>query len=326
MKRITTMLTAISLLMSAPALAAELPGHIGTDISAIEAGTQPLSKNVTQYNDIFKKAGDQYGIDPNILAAICMQESGGINWQYNKNGDLMPAWGIMQIEYTNEKSFAAFGLDNTNVEWTLEDRLDPEKAVPYAAYLLSEALRKYDSDYAKMLQAYNFGETVLNRIIEAKGDEWMDERKNAVEYVSGWASESYGDKEYVEHVLRYYHYNMDYIGAKIRLDGELVRFDTQYPMIINDFTLVPIRAVTEALGAKVSWDGDNQLVTIKKGKTAIELCIGSDTALVNGDAVKIDAPAEVINNRTMVPLRFVAETFGLTVEWDGDTRTVEITT
>ena len=155
------------MLSSTAAFASVIPDHKGTDLTQFETGTKPLGKNVTGYSAIFKEAGQQFGIDPNILAAICMQESGGVNYDTYSDGTDRPAKGIMQIEYTNEKSFSNFGLDQTGTAWTLDDRLDPKKAVPYAAWLLSEMLYRYNNDYAKMLQGYNFGEWTLNKIINA---------------------------------------------------------------------------------------------------------------------------------------------------------------
>ena len=104
-----------------------IPDHMGTSMDGIEIGTANVNSYVKQYYDLFKKAGDQYGVDPNLLAAICMQESSGINYSYHDDGTPYPAWGIMQIEYSLEKTFAQFGLDSTGEEWTLEDRLDPER-------------------------------------------------------------------------------------------------------------------------------------------------------------------------------------------------------
>lgn len=308
------------------AYAANIPDHRGTDISAMDMGTKRLSDNVKKYNDIFKSAGDQYGIDPNILAAICMQESSGRNLSYREDGSSYPAWGIMQIEYSHEKAFAAYGLDRTGTAWTLNDRLDPNKAVPYAAYLLSESLYRYNSDYAKMLQAYNFGDTVLMRIIDSVGDNWLSERKNAVKYASNWNYSSYGDALYIEHVLAYYYRdNIPYIGAKVSLNGNLVKFNDQHPIVSDGTTLIPVRAVSEKLDADVKWDGDKMHVQIDKGNKSISLYINSSVAYINDELFSLDVPATVINNRTVIPLRFVAEALDLNVDWDGQTRTVIIT-
>ena len=328
MRRITAtaLLFAVTAVSTGVSAASIIPDHRGTSLDSFEFGTRKLVSRVSGYNDFFKQAGDQYGIDPNILAAICMQESAGINYSYREDGSSYPAWGIMQIEYTNEKAFAAFGLDRTGTAWTLEDRLDPSKAVPYAAYLLSEALYRYDSDYVKMLQSYNFGESVLNRIIQAKGDDWLAERKNAVSYVSNWPYSTYGDALYVEHVLSYYHKNIDYVGAKVRLNDSLVKFSDQYPIIEDGTTLIPIRAVSETLGANVEWNGENGHARIDKNGKIIDLYIGNHTAYINEEPYGIDIPPEVVNNRTLVPLRFIAEALDVSVTWNGEMRTVELTT
>lgn len=323
LKKIISALIAI-MMCASTAMAAQIPDHNGTDLNQFKIGTKKLNKAVRSYSDIFKSAGDQYGVDPNILAAVCMQESGGVNYQYYSDGSVRPAWGIMQIEYTNEKAFAAFGKDRTGTAWMLEDRLDPHKAIPYAAYLLSEALYRYDYDYIKMLQSYNFGETVLNRILAAVGDDWLDERENAVNYVSNWPYKSYGDALYPEHVLAYYSHDIDYVGAKITLNGELVKFRDQYPIIENGTTLVPIRAVSEMLDASVNWDGDNGIAYVDKGDKQIKLLTGTTLAYINDDEYELEVSAEVVNGRTLVPLRFVAEALDMNVIWHGETRMVEL--
>lgn len=309
--------------------AGAIPDHSGTSMEGVAIGTERLNSAVKSYSDLFKKAGDQYGVDPNLLAAICMQESSGRNLSYRDDGSEYPAWGIMQIEYTLEKAFAQFGLDTTGEAWTLEDRLDPEKAVPFAAYLISQSLIRYDCDYMKMIQAYNFGQTVLDRIIDAVGDDWQSELVNAASYADNWNYPTYGDAEYISHVLRYYHNDIDYVGAKVRLNGKLLAFEDQYPILETvygeTYTLLPIRGIGEALDAKVKWSEKEQKVTITKGKQEIVLYLDSDIAYVNGEEVTLEMPATLKSGRTMVPLRFVMESFDVDVDWDQNTRTVEIT-
>ena len=80
--------------------AGAIPDHQGTSMDGIEIGTAQLNSAVKSYYDLFEQAGDQYGVDPNLLAAICMQESSGRNLSYRDDGSEYPAWGIMQIENT----------------------------------------------------------------------------------------------------------------------------------------------------------------------------------------------------------------------------------
>ena len=311
--------------VSTNVMAAQIPDHNGTDLSQFAIGTKKLNKAVKSYSDLFKSAGDQYGVDPNILASVCMQESGGVNYKYYSDGVTpRPAWGIMQIEDTNEKAFAKFGLERTGTAWTLEDRLVPAKAIPYAAYLLSEALYRYDYDYIKMLQSYNFGQTVLDRIIAAKGDDWLSERVNAKDYVKNWPYNSYGDPLYPEHVLAYYTNDIEYVGAKVTLNGKLVKFDDQYPIIDNGTTLIPIRNVGEMLGATVWWEQDKGVAHINKDGKEILLFTGTNTAYIAGREYLLNVGAKVENGRTLAPLRFVAEAFDMEVTWHGETRMVEL--
>ena len=102
------------------------------------------------------------------------------------------------------------------------------------------------------------------------------------------------------------------------------------PVIKNNRTLLPIRPVVEALGGSVSWDGNERKVIISLGSTTIELWIGKNTARVNGITKPIDSSnskvvPEIINGRTMLPLRFVTENLGCQLQWDPDTKTITIT-
>lgn len=98
----------------------------------------------------------------------------------------------------------------------------------------------------------------------------------------------------------------------------------QPAVIVEDRTLVPLRAIFEALGAEVDWDGETRTVTSKKGDIEISLKIGEKTLYKNGEAIEIDVPAQIINDRTMVPVRAISEAYGCEVGWDGGSRTVTI--
>ena len=107
------------------------------------------------------------------------------------------------------------------------------------------------------------------------------------------------------------------------VDGIQISFDQQ-PIIQDDRTLVPLRGVFEALGATVYWNNDTRSVTAYKDGTTVELAIGSSTMYVNGQPRYLDVAGQIINDRTMVPLRAISEAFGAIVYWDNDTRTVRV--
>ena len=100
----------------------------------------------------------------------------------------------------------------------------------------------------------------------------------------------------------------------------------QAAVIQNGYTYVPVRGILEQSGATLKWDGTAQKVTIKKNDLSMELKINSSNAVVNGKTVQIEAPAIIMGNSTMLPLRFLVETLEGQVIWDKDTRTVWINT
>ena len=108
------------------------------------------------------------------------------------------------------------------------------------------------------------------------------------------------------------------------LNGEQKTMDVA-PIIRNERTMLPVRYVAEALGAEIAWDGATSTATLKTADTEIKITVGAATATVNGQAVTLDSPAFIENDRTYMPVRFVAETLGATVAWDGATSTATIT-
>ncbi|MBE7016337.1 MAG: copper amine oxidase N-terminal domain-containing protein [Ruminococcaceae bacterium] len=107
----------------------------------------------------------------------------------------------------------------------------------------------------------------------------------------------------------------------VKVNNKNVSFD-QPPVLENGRTLVPLRAIFEALGAKVSWDPNTQTVTATKGDINISLQIGSANMNVNGANKVLDVPAKIMGGRTLVPVRAISEAFGCDVNWEGATKTV----
>jgi len=111
---------------------------------------------------------------------------------------------------------------------------------------------------------------------------------------------------------------------KISLDGLPIVTETK-PVIRDDRVMVPFRAVAESLNAQVSWESDSQKVTAMQDGVIVVLQIGNQTAWLNGVAVSLDRPPMIINGRTLIPLRFFAESLGCQVNWDGQAYEVSIT-
>ena len=111
----------------------------------------------------------------------------------------------------------------------------------------------------------------------------------------------------------------------VLLDGEKLSFERP-PVIIDGRTLVPLRAIFEAMGADVEWDEDTETITSKKGSTEITMLLGSGKMEKNQTNIYLDVPSRIIDDYTMVPARAVAEGMGAKVDWNNDTRTVYIDT
>ncbi len=104
-----------------------------------------------------------------------------------------------------------------------------------------------------------------------------------------------------------------------------VEFDVP-PVIVDGRTLVPLRAIFEALGASVEWDNNTRSVLSERAGSSVSLTVGSNLMKVNGVDKILDVPAQIIQDRTLVPVRAISEAFECSVEWDNSTRSVLIYT
>jgi len=110
----------------------------------------------------------------------------------------------------------------------------------------------------------------------------------------------------------------------ITVNGTASQMDVS-AQIVEGRTLVPLRAIFEALGATVEWNSETSTVYVTRNGKNINLTVGDNKIYVDGVAKELDVPAQIISDRTMVPARAVAEAFGCNVMWDAATRTVTIT-
>lgn len=124
--------------------------------------------------------------------------------------------------------------------------------------------------------------------------------------------------------------------VNIVIDGEELNLDVA-PQIIDGRVMVPIRGVLENLGALVKWDDETQTVSARKSSKTVSLEIGSnDVTLDKGETnddgsaktetIQTDVAAQLVSDRTLVPLRVISEAMGYSVDWNDETYTVSITT
>jgi thiol-disulfide isomerase/thioredoxin len=121
----------------------------------------------------------------------------------------------------------------------------------------------------------------------------------------------------------YFISNADSKEIKIYFNNSRLISDVS-PIIKNGRTLVPIRALLEAFDATVSWDSESKTIICKKNYTSIKLVVGQKSACVGDVCSLLDTAPIIVNSRTLVPLRFISETFGFNVSWDEKTRSIFI--
>ena len=111
--------------------------------------------------------------------------------------------------------------------------------------------------------------------------------------------------------------------VSVVVNGDTISFDVP-PMIIDGTTMLPVRMALEPLGATFSWNSMFKIVEIRANGKTINLLIDSSFAIVNGEMKVLTKPAVIIDGRTLIPIRFVAEELGYDVYWNDSTKTVTI--
>lgn len=109
------------------------------------------------------------------------------------------------------------------------------------------------------------------------------------------------------------------------LNDEKLAFDA-LPVVENGRTLVPVRTIFEAMGMTVGWDGTTSTITATGNGNSISMRINETTATVNDKTLTMDVPPKIVDGRTLVPVRFIAESLGAEVDWDEKNRIVNINT
>ena len=106
-------------------------------------------------------------------------------------------------------------------------------------------------------------------------------------------------------------------------NDKVVKYDDVKPVNTDGRVMIPFRAALENMGASVDYDDSIRLVTAKKGDTTIMLTLMDDTIYVDDNGsestVKMDTPMIIVDDRTLVPIRFMSNAFGMQVGWDGNT-------
>lgn len=136
----------------------------------------------------------------------------------------------------------------------------------------------------------------------------------------------YARGKYLDMDLEYdgetHHYRAEEI--KLEINGRQPEDLPMPPILLNNYTLVPAREVFESLGADVEWVSSDRQVYIYHENTTVVIDIDSTAARINDETREMDIPAKIINDKTMIPLRFVSQAINKDVGWDSATRTASV--
>ena len=150
----------------------------------------------------------------------------------------------------------------------------------------------------------------------------MDELRQRVR--DCYDENEWGDMQRLMQEVRNRYQNMEPIDpTRIISRSRVMKFDTP-PVIKDGRTLLPVRVLMETFGATVEWDKVTRTVTIEIDDKVIVLDLEEKVAIVDGEVIPLDTKPEIVQNRTVVPLRFILETMGFEVEYNSETGTIEI--
>ncbi len=273
--------------------------------------------------------------EDSIVDGVC---GANLTWHYENNTLTISGTGEMADCYYYPFVMWKWRYEHTPARWSqwresmqnlvIENIVIEEGVTSIGKWAFSgmngRKLAIYIPDSVKEIPPYAF--KLCNRVfvarmprhlIEKKDEIFADHPDMMIEDTDRWVITTSDDEEF-EKIKN---------GVAIMLETPLsiAKYSLGAGYIKNDRTMVPMRAIFEALGAEVSWeDATKTAIGIKDG-VEVKITIGENLLYKNGEAIELDAVAEITNDRTMVPVRAISEAFGCTVNWNGEMKTVEIT-
>ncbi len=263
--------------------------------------------------------GRQFNNEPNSL----ITNGVGICGTYaNFTADFCKLLGIPCIIYTNDKAMHAWNGVYIEGEWYHMDHTGTSD---------KEYMRNFYSNYTVDGETYSFDSDGFPDEHTAKNVSFLGDSYLPVDNLSeadiSYVKELFAsDKNSVTanpSISETVAPQQQQKEITVLLKGEKLTFDVS-PIIENGRTLVPMRKIFESLGATVYWNGDTLTATGVRDVTVVSITVNSLIMTKNGGNISLDVPARLIDSRTLVPVRVIAESFGLEVLWDDVNYTVII--
>lgn len=253
---------------------------------------------------------------------MCSDKDGGNPVQYY---DWFSANSIYQL--TDKYVQYGDAANNIYQKYFADDSLKYVSEGSYANFCYEDDGNLYYHDYSKFFVLTKSGETIfLDNLDQIANATILRIINNKVYYMTGYKIEVESMEVLTAEQLEAANKPVESTssgGVSVYLDGEKLTF-TQDPIIVNGTTLVPMRSIFEAMGATVNWDADSKTIYANCGGTMLELGIGKYYAVVGGQTVSVLTPAQIVNGNTMVPVRVIAQSFGIEPGWDEATKSVII--
>ena len=252
-----------------------------------------------------------------------------INIYNNTLGDICEITGISLEEFLKENGFPEDMTEDTN-EMVAFYMLTIENYAKLSDLPLDELILEAETLYGKKINKDTLYKDFENQLTVKDwiGDSSIEEFKRVYE-LGDEVKEDTLYKDINIQISRNALANSGLLkyftpdSILVMLKGKYLDFDVA-PLIINDRTMVPMRVIFESLGATVHWDDDAKTVYANKDDISIALKIGASELFKNGESKPVDSPAIIINDRTLVPLRAIAEALDVQVGYVEDTKTVVI--
>lgn len=287
---------------------------------------------------------DSFGVYPfnfgeNLSEEDWVKEFGGSPWREYKNPNFDPYTGVDSLGYITVSKGGKGGLIDAQgniiipceyddlydgayelygIDYSSDLELKPYEGKYFAAYYDPYYYSEYDHNY------YNGLAVVAQSQDENAKVGIVDENDNIiVPFIYDMITPCYDKVCWALKDGKWGVIIVDNQTVTVKIDNENVAFD-QIPLIINGRTLAPLRAIFEKLGATVEWNGETRTITSTKGDTVITMTIDKNEMYKNGEMIWLDVAPQIVGERTLVPVRAIAEAFNCNVTWDGANHTVNI--
>lgn len=275
----------------------------------------PTSPNIPDMDSVRGYMATGLGEGTGIFQADKFKWIGGNGIDAQKFAGLLNRAGLPGVTFIPEQRGSAGGV---RLNITDPHAFNPAKTGIYAlAYAHSLTNFKVPKS----------GQTVVmfDKIMGTdKMGQWLEQGLAPQQIEANYAA---GLNRFKEERKKYLIYGYGSTGSGsivIKVGGQPISFDAEPYIDANNRTMVPLRAIAEALGAVVDWEAGTKTITITKQGNKIVFKLNSNVAVVNGKPRSMDTTPVIKNNRTMVPLRYAGEFLGARVNWDQHTRTVTV--